>query len=356
MPKIHILKPGRHYNGKYYDFTTNDLKAIADNYDASHHKAPITPGHVKQGTPALGWVNELECDEKGNLYAHCDFTHALEGAITEGFYKKVSAGFLSPSSGSNQTKNYALNHVAILGAQPPAVKGLEEISFQANNEDIITFDEWNVASALDGLNELMRNLRDFMIEKFGKKTTDEVLSSWVMDRVADNTIEHRQDAREASTTEIHYNQPANEDTTMTPEEKQQFEQTQKDLADAKAQLHNFEQARINQSAVDFAEKAIEDGKITPAQKDTVVQLHTKLQGGDVVEFSEDTNKALQEFEALIAGMTPQVNFAELTPSDEMVEFTSAEDLADKASAIMVDYASKGQTISSAQAVALAKKQ
>ena len=54
----------------------------------------------------------------------------MEDYVKNGLYKKVSASFYSPESKINpEPGKWSLRHVAMLGAQPPAVKGLKGFAY-----------------------------------------------------------------------------------------------------------------------------------------------------------------------------------------------------------------------------------
>lgn len=138
MRKIHIFKTGEQISstGHKKVFTELDIQSMVDSFDLKVHEPPIRVGHEDNDkTPSFGWVKKLE-KEGGNLYAYVQFTPEMEDMIKNGHYKKVSASFYSPSSEVNPKQGYyTLKHVALLGATPPAVKGLEPFSF---SEELMT--------------------------------------------------------------------------------------------------------------------------------------------------------------------------------------------------------------------------
>lgn len=138
MRKIHIFKTGEQISstGHKKVFTELDIQSMVDSFDLKVHEPPIRVGHEDNDkTPSFGWVKKLE-KEGGNLYAYVQFTPEMEDMIKNGHYKKVSASFYSPSSEVNPKRGYyTLKHVALLGATPPAVKGLEPFSF---SEELMT--------------------------------------------------------------------------------------------------------------------------------------------------------------------------------------------------------------------------
>ncbi len=118
----------------------NDLKEIATSYQPEIHEAPIRIGHEDNDkVPAWGWVKGVKV--KGDeLFAEIDFSPLAEEYVKNGLYKKVSASFYSPDSKINpEPGKWSLRHVALLGAQPPAVKGLKGFAYEENADGVLDF-------------------------------------------------------------------------------------------------------------------------------------------------------------------------------------------------------------------------
>lgn len=140
--EVNIFKAGTQTSaqGITREFTKGDLSQIAQSYDPGVHEAPIRIGHEDNDkVPAWGWVKgvKLKGDE---LYAEIDFSPLAEDYIKNGLYKKVSASFYSPESKINpEPGKWSLRHVALLGAQPPAVKGLKGFAYEEHAEGVMDF-------------------------------------------------------------------------------------------------------------------------------------------------------------------------------------------------------------------------
>ena len=142
IKEVHIFKAGTQTSaqGVTREFTVNDLKQIADSYTPNVHEAPIRIGHEDNDkVPAWGWVKDVKV--KGdNLFAEIDFSPMAEEYIKNGLYKKVSASFYSPDSKINpEPGKWSLRHVALLGAQPPAVKGLKGFAYEEGADGVLDF-------------------------------------------------------------------------------------------------------------------------------------------------------------------------------------------------------------------------
>ncbi len=135
---IHIFSPGVQTSaqGVTREFTKNDLKQVADSYEPELHEAPIRVGHEDNDkVPAWGWVKGVKMKGE-DLVAEVEFSPLMEDYVSNGLYKKVSASFYSPESKINpEPGKWSLRHVAMLGAQPPAVKGLKGFAYSEESEE-----------------------------------------------------------------------------------------------------------------------------------------------------------------------------------------------------------------------------
>jgi hypothetical protein len=142
IKEVHIFKAGTQTSaqGTTREFTKKDLEEIASSYDSGVHEAPIRIGHEDNDkVPAWGWVKGVKV--KGDeLFAEVDFSPLAEDYVKNGLYKKVSASFYSPESKINpEPGKWSLRHVALLGAQPPAVKGLKGFAYEESGDGIVDF-------------------------------------------------------------------------------------------------------------------------------------------------------------------------------------------------------------------------
>jgi len=131
--KIHVFKAGDQTSaqGVQRHFSEKDLQQVVETYDPSIHEAPLVIGHAgdNDSLPAYGWIQGFS-KQGGNLYANVAFTDTAKDLVKDGHYRKVSISFYSPDSAINPHKGkWSARHLALLGASPPAVKGLEPFSF-----------------------------------------------------------------------------------------------------------------------------------------------------------------------------------------------------------------------------------
>jgi hypothetical protein len=131
--RVHVFKAGPQVSaqGVQREFTPEDLQEAAESYDPSVHEAPLVIGHSgdNDGVPSYGWIKKLVRSGE-DLYADVDFTDAAKDLVKNGHYKKLSISFYAPNSPINPHEGkWSVRHLALLGASPPAVKGLEPFSF-----------------------------------------------------------------------------------------------------------------------------------------------------------------------------------------------------------------------------------
>ena len=131
--RIHVFKAGDQTSaqGVQRNFSEKDLEQVVKTYDPAIHEAPLVIGHAgdNDSTPAYGWIKGF-AKQGGNLYADVAFTDTAKDLVKDGHYRKVSISFYSPDSAINPHKGkWSARHLALLGASPPAVKGLEPFSF-----------------------------------------------------------------------------------------------------------------------------------------------------------------------------------------------------------------------------------
>lgn len=143
---IHIFKAGRRITstGEVIDYSASDLAASAAAYNPKLHEAPLVIGHPKTDDPAKGWVQSLTATSRGLFALPARVDPAFSEAVNTREYGKVSAKFYRPNSPHNPVPGvWYLRHVGFLGAEPPAVKGLDDPAFAEAvvEDDCVLFQE-----------------------------------------------------------------------------------------------------------------------------------------------------------------------------------------------------------------------
>lgn len=243
-----IAKTGTYIDmhGNIYTFTSDDFKEIAENYKLQEEKAPIVIGHPKTDSPAFGWVKELR--------ANGDYLEAEYEQVSDDIKKAVSDGSYKYKSISLFSSLKKLKHVGLLGATPPAISGLGQISFSKENEDTILYFTENINT--------------------GEKEMDEKL---LLEKVSELEKE-------------------------LAESRQELEMLKKELASTldakKASDEKVEEVTSNFAKYVREEKVnslIRQGKLEPAKKDEVLKVIEKLSSDDPAFASGEENELVESY-------------------------------------------------------------
>ena len=131
--EFEIFKTGSHTSDKGVtkDYTEDDLNFIASSYNPTDSEAPIVIGHPVDNAPAYGWIESLKVVGDKLMAKAKQVVPEFTEALKNGLYKKRSISL---------DKDGKLRHVGFLGAAAPAVKGLADIQFNAEETDSIEFE------------------------------------------------------------------------------------------------------------------------------------------------------------------------------------------------------------------------
>jgi hypothetical protein len=397
---IEIFKPGRHVDmrGTAINFSAAELEASAKAYDPKLHEAPIVIGHPKHDDPAFGWVKSVQFAEDRMVALGDQINPAFAEAVDRGDYKKVSASFYTPKAPGNPVPGvYYLRHVGFLGAQVPAVKGLQQVAFADSDEGLITveFGDWNDRTVAG----LFRSMRDWLIAKFGQEDADKALPSWDVTAAQEAAVQPEPGATAGATgfSEGAENasgsvsvappavespecsaQPSAESNAPADSPKSEADATAvaepgdaatptppagedkaAELARREAELKRREEelaAREQQTKLDshtsYLESLVKDGRPLPCAKETVVGFMRLLdgEGSSVVSFGEgESRTALDLFkEEFLAHLPRSVEFREL--SGGHIEDDDPAAIASQAVAYQEEQRTKGVFVSTTQAV------
>ena len=367
---IHIFRPGRHTSmqGATIDFGEGDLIATAKAYDPTRHEAPLVIGHPRADAPAWGWVGGLTADEGGLFATPRQLDPAFAEMVRAGRFKKVSASFYTPDSRHNPVPGvYYLRHVGFLGAQPPAVKGLAPVPVNFaegdTDEGCVSFDFAESPGLLRWLADLFRGLREYVVEKDGTEMADRAIPSYAV-----SGLQEMAAASAAQAAEI----PAFAENLTPPKEKSMQKQETPpaeniDFAETKARADELERkvtyltgiAR-KERASRVVDKALADGRLTPAQSVGLADFMAGLDEEGTFDFAENGGKTTSmspaAFMAAFLERLPKlVDFSEAAAGGEEALDTSSNDIAQRALAYCEEMRTKGVTVSVTDAVAHVSK-
>lgn len=307
MKKIPIFRSGRHTasSGATLDFSEAQLRAAVAAYSPAVHESPIVVGHPKDNGPAYGWIESLSFDEStGEIVATPTQVDAAFSEMVEaGRFKKRSASWYLPDSPNNPTPGTLyLRHVGFLGAQPPAVKGLKEVSF-SEGDATVEFSDSRERWAFGNIAEMLRNVREWMIGKASQEEADKALPNYLIDAVADA-------AREPETMPVAPAFAEEDPMTIAELQAQVAKLTaERDAAVANAKPADFSEREASlaarEAAIAEAEKkaaraaiesrvdtAVKAGRLLPAQRKQAVDFAMSLQDGEAtIDFGEGDKAA-----------------------------------------------------------------
>lgn len=270
--------------GNTHTITEAMLADTAAAYDPALHEAPHTVGHPEHNLPAYGWVERLAVDNGVlKIVANKQVEPQFAEMVEAGRFKKRSASFYRPEDPGNPKPGvWYPRHVAWLGAQPPAVKGLKDVAFSEDASRGVCFSEATTPATPASPPPVVPPSKPEI------DPMDEELKA--------KLAQAEKDLAEAKAATAAANKKADE---------------------AAAQAASFaEKARADRKAgfVSFAEAQAQAGTLLPKDKAMAVATLEALADAQPVEFSEgDTTRKLspaQWLQDLIAGSKPHVSFGE----------------------------------------------
>ncbi|EBM3196008.1 peptidase [Salmonella enterica subsp. enterica serovar Poona] len=335
MNLIHIFRAGTHtdMHGRRINFSDADLNEIAQNYNPALHEAPIVVGHPKTDAPSYAWVSGIKKDRDGLKAEPRDIDPQFAELVKNRRYSKVSASFYCPESPGNPTPGkYYLRHIGFLGAQPPAIKGLKQVSFAEDEEGVVEFADWSLQTTAT----LFSRIRDFFISQFGLEKTDSVMPDYLIDSLRDDaTRTTTADVTPAFSDPVGIPaedaiQPVAEKPAPTPPEdtavdKELQVKLEQENADLKRQLDEHNKAEAQRVATErhnanvaFADSLVSDARLAPAGKGLVVAVLDALGDGESpVSFSENGSEQplVEAFKAQMQKARPLLDFGEVATGD-----------------------------------------
>ena len=176
--------------------------------------------------------------------------------------------------------DFSLRHIAFLGAEAPAVKGLKDFAFKSKEE----FKEFEFSIDEMITNE---NLKDKILKlwpNFGEKK--EIKKPGIKPDNGGHDMEFKEQAEKLEAEKIELNKKiAGLETSNT----EFSENLKKSEAEVKVLKDEKELAFAEAKAKDyneFAEGLIKSGKAIPAHKATIIAMQKTLDGQEAIDFAE----------------------------------------------------------------------
>ena len=265
----HIFNTGKHKDskGRIKEWTTDDLDKIVYQSKNVHKDSPICVGHPQSNTPAYGWLTNVQRIGNGLYCEFKDVQKEFVEAVKKGLFKNRS---LSLDGDLN------IRHLAFLGAQAPAIKGLEHFCF-ADDSNAQTFE--------------MTEFSDIENESKDKNTENE--------RMKMEELEKMQ--------------------AQLSEKDAQIEKLQRQIAADEA-------AKKRQEFEDFCEKAIEKGNILPKHKECIVNILTACDDMKTFNFADGGEKSAVDAVKEFVGSLKLMDFKEISKKDDAPDAQNFEDV------------------------------
>lgn len=320
---IEIFRAGTHVasDGREVTLTAADLVDLAAAYDPAKLEAPMVVGHPTTNGPAHGWIKSLTAEGDRLLAEPHQVCAQFAAAHNAGRFKKRSASLISPAAKGNPTPGkWYLRHVGFLGAAMPAVSGLRDFTFAADDEAVEFAFEDSKRWAFGALGRLMRRMRDRLIETDSLEVADQVLPDWDLKTIEDA-------ARPSS--DAAFSAPAADDQgaeDLADPRDAEFAAREAALAEREQALAARETERATAAAqaaaeaaraeaVEFAASLIQAGRLLPRDREMVVELLVSTGAQEAPlnfsaadgQVSKPAGQALRE---LLQAMPVQITFNE----------------------------------------------
>jgi hypothetical protein len=373
MKKIfEVFRAGQHKDsaGVDHSYTEQDLDTIVSSYDPAKHNAPVVIGHPKTDAPAYGWVDRVFRKGK-SLFAEIETgSDEFVEWLKKGLYKQRSIALYDDGS---------LRHIGFLGAQPPAIKGLEQFQFADSNAKVLEFAE-DTGWLFRDIGRALSSIRDLFIEKYGTDTADNTLPSYLVDGLKNASIEispsngfaqvsdspppiiddHNNPSQGGSMDLVQALARIKELETAQQQFSEETTSLKAQLATALATIETEKNEVRRKSHTEFAERLVKEGRLAPNMRDSVViALESVFQGNKGVQFAEGQVNPYEKMKTDLAASPVIVEFAELAKKQTAPaapQTLEGKEIAKRAMEFQEAEAKEGRTISIGQAVNHVMKQ
>lgn len=263
--RIHALKAGNWQSmGGAVSISLFDLAHIAETYNPAVHEAPVVIGHPATDDPAFGWVRSAELQPDG-LWLNADLLPEMADLVERNLYKKVSVSLYQPDAPANPVPGgYSIKHLGFLGAQPPAVKGLQGVVLNSESDQTITI--------------------EFEEARMGDENKDPAVA--LAEKQA--SLAQEQQALNQKKTEI-------------------------DLAEQNLTKREKE-LRQKEWGIEL-DAHIQAGRLLPKDKPAVLAFMESM-NGQSFDFGEGEKPLLEKFKSFLGGLPAQVNLSEIASAEK----------------------------------------
>ncbi|MCD8024743.1 MAG: hypothetical protein LUE64_04340 [Candidatus Gastranaerophilales bacterium] len=346
-----IFKTGVHTDskGNKREWTIADLETIKQKFDNVHKEVPICAGHPKSNSPAYGWFDKLKIAGNTLLASFKDVQPEFKEAVKKGLFKARSLS-LAP--------DLTLRHLAFLGAQAPAIKGLEPFCFESGENDICI--ESNCQGEVFELAMSKRKNETIDDRRCDHSDLGSEGSGAIFDCTGGKDSQFNDDDKSAIAEPLegaalpphHEKEGATED--MTEELNARLEEREKEILELQAKLKAKEDEQKAKEFADWTDSMITEGRILPAQKQDVINILNAVQTSELEFADTPNNTAEKAFKSFVSGLK-QIEFQDIaTPktvkNDEGIDFSDANKVKEGIIEIQEEYKQKGIDLNPVEAL------
>ncbi len=331
---IHAFIAGTHTTrlGQKVTITAADLAESAKAYNPDLHEAPLVIGHPEGKAPAYGWIESCAVDGADFYVTPKQVNPDFAELHNSGAFKKRSMSFYHPDNELNPAPGvWYPRHLGFLGAQAPAIKGLSGFEFGEGegDGDILTVEFGEFEDRIEA--GMWRNLREWILAKFGKEDADVAVSGYDVDYLQAEAAKEKKEQPQGEITPA-FSEKTLKEGEMTPEElaarQAELDARQEELNAQNAAFSEREQALVERerlahrsACADFVEALVNAGKVMPAQKDNLIEFMAGLEHEATVDFAEgeETVKKtpLEFMKGYLDAQPKVVEFGEHASGDEV---------------------------------------
>jgi hypothetical protein len=285
---IEVFRAGTHTatNGTTKTYTIEDLQAMAKLYnDQTDHEAPLVVGHPETNDPAYGWAKKLQVSGD-RLQAFVEFVgDKIKSAIDSKMFKKVSIALYG---------NNLLRHIGLLGAAPPAVKGLAPVEFKSGDE----YSEIEISTEVSLMTKFLANIRKAFAKNYSEDELEKIFPKEdceVLFNSADLKLETKQKQEDEMDDKIkaEFTEQITGLKTTIAELKEQREKDQLEYASGLKKMKLDAESSLFST---FVEGLVKDGKVLAAEVDNLKAEFADIYlANSQLTFSEGQKSLIEKF-------------------------------------------------------------
>lgn len=311
-------------------FTGKDLDDMVTSYEALKEKlrVPVKLGHNKEqkllqedGLPAAGWVENLKRVGDRLVGDLMKVPEKIAELINQGAYRTRSLEAVKDGTFSGEKYPMVLTGLALLGADLPAVEGLDDMVdlYEASKSlagatggalvVMLARTEENTDKEETGMN--LGKLLSSLKKHFGVALAEDMDDDDMDKRMAEGADKLK------GKTKAESGEESTETETTTNTETAAEGAENKELAQALARIATLEAEAAMNKAIALVDADIRAGKFLPATRDTLVKIATSSEA-EYIQMSKDTpdGTAVPVGQRSAPGAVSMENLAEFEPTDE----------------------------------------